>query len=162
MIFIECERVCATQPSRAGLTCAAPPALRKPVEELVPGTCERQKPGAAVVEVEGGAGEWDLRERVFVGARMLHAAGVNVAGLQNRLRDFVAKVGRHGHAVTGVAEGEVEAVELASMGQDVEGEIERAAPDVFDFGIAQLRIDREHAAAKNFCAASTAPAGFGK
>ncbi len=56
----------------------------------------------------------------------------------------------------------MEAVELASVGHDVEGEIERAAPDVFDFGIAQLRIDGEHAAAKNFCAAANGAAGFGK
>jgi len=79
---------CVTQPLRAGLTCAAPPALRNPVEELVPRSCERQKPGAAVVEAEGGAGEGDLRERVFVGARILHvailhAAGVIVAAMQN-------------------------------------------------------------------------------
>jgi len=37
-----------------------------------------------------------------------------------------------------------------------------AAPDVFDFGIAQLGIDGDHAAPENFRAAANGAAGFGK
>src|SRR6266849_4017771 len=67
-----------------------------------------------------------------------------------------------GYAVAGVAEREMQAVELAGVGHDVEGEVERAAPDVFDLGVAELRIDAEHAAAKNFGAAANGVGGFGE
>jgi hypothetical protein len=45
------------QGKRAGLTCVAPPALRKPVEEFVPEAGGGEEPGAAVVEAEWSAGE---------------------------------------------------------------------------------------------------------
>ena len=60
----------------------------------------------------------------------------------------------HGDAVSGVADGVVHAVELAGVGHDVEGEVERASPDVFDFGVAELGIDVDHAAAQDFGAAA--------
>src|ERR1700730_8519307 len=128
----------------------------KPVQDLVPSAGEREEPGAAIVEAERGVGEGDLRERVFVTAR------ISVVGLQNGLRNFVAEVGGHCYSVTGVAEREVKAVELAGVGHDVEREIERAAPDVFDFRVAQFGIDGEHAAAKNFRAAANGAACLGE
>src|ERR1700736_6824443 len=130
------------------LPCVAPPALRKPVEEFVPEAGGGEEPGAAVVEAEGSAEEGNGGKRIFVAAAV------------NGLRDFVAQVGGHAYAVARVAEGEVQAVELAGVGHDVEGEVERAAPDVFDFGFAQLGIDGEHATAKNFGAAADGAAGF--
>src|SRR5260370_40645992 len=62
----------------------------------------------------------------------------------------------------GVGEREGEAVELVGVGHDVEGEVQRAAPDVIDLGVAQLRIDSQHAAAQNFGAAANGAAGFGE
>ena len=124
--------------------------LRDEVEEFVPEAGGGEEPGAAVVEAEGGAGEGDSSEGVFV------------AAAENRLRDFVAEVGGHAYAVACVAEGEVQAIELSGVGHDVEGEIQRAAPDVLDFGFAQLGIDAEHAAAKNFGAAANGAGGFGE
>src|SRR6266403_1203464 len=56
----------------------------------------------------------------------------------------------------------MEAVELAGVGHYVEGEIEGAAPDVFDFGGAQLRVNGEHTAAEDFSAAADGAAGFGE
>jgi len=56
----------------------------------------------------------------------------------------------------------MEAVELAGVGHYVEGEIEGAAPDISDFGVAQLRIDGKHAAAEDFSAAANGAAGFGE
>src|SRR5713226_5001126 len=56
----------------------------------------------------------------------------------------------------------MDAVELAGVGHYVEGEIEGAAPDVFDFGVAQLRVDGEHTAAEDFGAAADGAAGFGE
>src|SRR5258707_6935903 len=56
----------------------------------------------------------------------------------------------------------MEAVELAGVGHYVEGEIEGAAPDVFDLCVAQLGVDGEHAAAEDFSAAADGVAGFGE
>ena len=122
--------------------------LRDEVEEFVPEAGGGEEPGAAVVETERGAGEGDSSEGVFV------------AAAENRLRDFVAEVGGHAYSVACVTEGEVQAVELAGVGHDVEGEIEGAAPDVLDFGFAQLGIDAEHATVKDFGAAADRAAGF--
>src|SRR5260370_29141076 len=137
-----------TQPSRAGLTCVAPPALRKPIEEFVPEAGGGEEPGAAVVEAEGSAGEGDGDE------------GIIVAAAENRLRDFVAEIGGHADAVAGVAEGEVEAVELAGVGHDVEGKIESASPDVRDCCGLQLRIDAEHSLPQDLGAAADGAGGF--
>src|SRR5260370_8512985 len=77
-----------TQPSRAGLTCVAPPALRKPVEEFVPEAGGGEEPGAAVVEAERGTGEGNCGE------------GIGVAALQDGLRDFVAEAVGYAYAGT--------------------------------------------------------------
>src|SRR5258708_12014746 len=89
-----------TQPSRAGLTCVAPPALRKPVEEFVPEAGGGEEPGAAVVEAERGTGEGNCGE------------GIGVAALQDGLRDFVAEVGGYGYAGARLAPGEIKALHL--------------------------------------------------
>jgi hypothetical protein len=141
---------------RTGLTCAAPTALRNPIEELVPCAGYGEEPGAAVVQAEWRAGEGNCGEGIFVAAR------ISVAPVQNCLRDFVTEVGGYRHAVTRIAEGEVETVELTGMRHDVEREIERAAPNVFDCGVAQLRVNAKHAAAENFRAAANGAAGFGE
>ena len=100
------------------------PVLREPVEEFVPEAGGGEEPGSAVVEPERGTGEGDGGKRIFV------------AAAENELRDFVAEIGGHAYAVACVTEGKVQAVELAGVGHDVEGKIERAAPDVFDLGVA--------------------------
>src|SRR5882757_2351227 len=56
----------------------------------------------------------------------------------------------------------METIELAGVGHYVEGEIEGAAPDVFDLCVAQLRVDGDHAAAEDFGAAADGGAGFGE
>src|SRR5258708_34737796 len=96
-----------TQPSRAGLTCVAPPALRKPVEEFVPEAGGGEEPGAAVVEAERGTGEGNCGE------------GIGGAGLRDGLRDFGAAGGRYGCSGAGgvVRGGHVAAV--AAQGAEV-------------------------------------------
>src|SRR5436305_1446586 len=54
----------------------------------------------------------------------------------------------------------MEAVQLAGMGHYVEREVQGTPPDVLDVGVAQLRVDAEHALAKNFGAAANGAAGF--
>ena len=54
--------------------CDAPPALRNPVEEFVPEAGCWEEPGAAVVEVERGAGEGDPREGISVAIGIFVAA----------------------------------------------------------------------------------------
>src|SRR5690349_3329756 len=48
----------------------------------------------------------------------------------------------------------VEAIHLARVRHDVEGEVQRAAPGVSHFGITQLRVNADHAAAQYFGAAA--------
>ena len=50
------------------------PVLRKPVEEFVPEAGCGEEPGAAVVEVERGAGEGDGGERISVAIGIFAAA----------------------------------------------------------------------------------------
>ena len=83
--------------------CIAPPALRNPVEEFVPGTCEGEEPGAAIVKTERSAWERNLREGIFFATRILRGAGTIAAALQDRLGDFIAQVGGHRYSVAGVA-----------------------------------------------------------
>src|SRR5579859_7658595 len=154
--------VAVTSTSKAA---ARPPhsKLGEPVEEFVPRTGEGQEPGATVVEAQGSAGERDAGEGDFIWTPSIFLADhALAAALQDGLRHFVSQVGGHGHAVAGVTEGEVEGVELTGVGHDVESEVERATPDVIDFGVAQLRVDREHASAQDFGAAANGAGGFRK
>ena len=54
--------------------CDAPPALRNPVEEFVPEAGCWEEPGAAVVEVERGAGKRDLSEGISAAVGIFAAA----------------------------------------------------------------------------------------
>ena len=46
----------------------------------------------------------------------------------------------------------VHAVDLSGMGHDVKSKIERAAPDIFDAGIGELRINMYHSAPQDLSA----------
>src|SRR5512137_2802019 len=96
------------------------------IEEAVPGAGQGEGPSVATAEAKRGSGKPDA---------VKGGGGGIAADLGCQL---CAKPGSSGAAVSGEACGEVQAVGFARVGHDVEREIERAAPDEFDFGVAQL------------------------
>src|SRR5438876_9544436 len=51
--------------------------------------------------------------------------------------------------MTRISHGEVDSIHLPSVGHDVESEIQRSAPHVFDFHVVQLRINVNHSPPHN-------------
>ena len=49
---------------------------------------------------------------------------------------------------------------MAGVGHDVEGEVERATPNIFEFCALQLRIDLEHSLTQEIGAAADGAGGF--
>ena len=60
------------------------------------------------------------------------------------------------------AGGKMHFVDFSSVRHHVESEVESAAPDVFHFGVAELGIDINHAAAKDFRTLANGVFGFGE
>src|SRR5229473_2479680 len=106
------------------------------IEEAVPGAGKRKRPGVATAQAERSGGKLDGVEG-------------NVAGIAADLRcEFCAEPGGGSDAVASEAHGKIHAIEFSGVRHDVESEIERAAPDEFNFGVAQLRVNTDHAAAR--------------
>src|SRR2546430_2286971 len=66
------------------------------------------------------------------------------------------------HAVSRETERVINPIHLAGMRHGVKAKVQRSAPGVFDAEIAQLRIDLDHIASQNFCAALDCVAGLWK
>src|SRR5260370_39663034 len=62
--------------------------------------------------------------------------------------------------MAGKTRGKIYAVYFSSVRHDIESEIERAAPDEFYFGVAQLGINADHTAAEDFGALAHGVLGF--
>src|SRR5208337_4091291 len=67
-----------------------------------------------------------------------------------------------GNAVSRVPDGEIDAVQFPRVRHDVETEIERATPRVFNLGVAQLRIDADHPQTQNLSALADGPGSLWK
>src|SRR5438094_3856042 len=113
-----------------------------PIEKLVPGSRERQEPRLSVVQTQRRSGEWNPDKRIL---RLIS---------RHHFRDLLPLIRRHGDTMPRIPDGEVHAIHLPGMRHDVEGEVERASPDIVDLGVAQLRIDIDHAPPQNLCALS--------
>src|SRR5882724_3105861 len=117
-------------------------ALTHQIQKLVPHPRKWQEPRFSVVHAQRRARKWNSHKRIFV------APG------QNGLRNFLSQQRRHCHAVPGVSHRVKHSVYLPSVRHDVERKVQRSAPDVLHFGLAQLRINREHSVAQNLRALS--------
>src|SRR6202521_214208 len=122
----------------------------KEIKNLVPRARQGKRPSVAAAQ-----GRWRTAKRDAIEGNVVRIAA-DEAG------EFHAEPGGGGHPVAGEARGEIHAVEFSRVRHDVQREIERAAPDEFDFGVAQLRVDADHAAAKNFRALAHGVFGFRK
>src|SRR5260221_10719791 len=122
----------------------------KPVEEFVVGAGEGQGPGVAAAEAEGRGGKRDAGERVVV------RSAADYAG------EFCSHPGCGTYAVASEADCEMHAVDFSRVRHYVHCEIECAAPDVFDFCVAQLGIDFDHSLAEEFGAFADGAFGFGE
>src|ERR1035441_2226781 len=121
---------------------------RHPVQDLVVRSRERQKPWLAVVKPQRRAGKRDL------------CKGIVRLSVCDPFRHFLPLIRSHGNAVTRISNGKIDAIDLPRMRHDVETKIEGAAPDVFDLGIAQLRINADHAEAQKLSALADSPIGL--
>src|SRR5712692_5777832 len=124
--------------------------LCEPVEDAVPGAGERERPGMPAAKTERGGGELDVGEGNVV------RLAADEAG------ELRAEPSGRGNAVAREARGEVHVVNFSRVRHDVKSEIKRAAPDKFDPGIAQLRVNVDHAAAENFRALAHGVLCFGE
>src|SRR6267378_2845865 len=120
------------------------------IEDSVPCAGKRERP-----RVTAAQAEWRAAKR--------YAIEGNVVGLAaDEAGEFQAEPGGGGDAVARKTRGKVHAVNFSRVRHDVQREIESAAPDEFDFGFAQLRVDGDHAAAENFGALANGVFGFRK
>src|SRR5215472_190445 len=125
-------------------------ALREEIENSVPQACKWKRPGVAAAQTKGRCGEGNGGERSGVRFAADHAG------------EFSPEPSGRGDAMTCKACREIHLVDFSGVGHDVEGEVERAAPDVFHFGVAELRVDVNHSAAKDFRALANGAFGFGE
>ena len=92
----------------------------------------------AAAQADGGGGKLDAVEGDL---------GRIAADPRGELR---AEPSGGGDAVACESRGEVHAVDFSGVRHYVKSEIESAAPDEFNFGVAQLGVDADHTAAENF------------
>src|SRR5260370_11760137 len=119
---------------KKGKTATLRPPLGKEIKDSVPGAGERKRPGVAAAQAKGSGGKLDAVKRNVV----------RIAA--NEASELRAEPGGGGDAVAGKARGKIHAVKFSRLGHDAESEMERAAPDDFAAGAAQLRVDAEHGA----------------
>ena len=122
--------------------------LGEEIEDPVPGTGERERPGVAATQAQRGGGKLDAVEGNVV------RLATNEAG------KLCAEPGGRGNAVAGETRGKIHAFDFSSVRHDIESEIERAAPDEFYFSVVQLGINADHTAAENFGALAYGVLGF--
>src|SRR5215472_109067 len=125
-------------------------ALCEEIENSVPQACKWKRPGVAAAQTKGRCEEGNGGER----------SGVRFAA--DHSSELHAEPSGRGDAVARKACREIHLVDFSSMRHDVESEVERAAPNVFHFGVAELRVDVNHAPPKNFCALANRVFGFGE
>src|SRR5208283_3226279 len=118
-----------------------------PIQKLVPRAGQWQEPRLAVVQAKRRTGKRDAGEWVFWLVSTHTISG-------HEFSDLPALIRGHGDAMSGVAEGVVHAVKLSGVRHDVEGKVERASPDVVNFGVGELRIHADHAVTENCGAAA--------
>src|SRR2546423_7886065 len=121
-----------------------------PVEHFVICACKGQEPWLSVIKSERCAREGNCGERNFTAAAAHH------------LSQFCTQICSHSNAVSGIAQCIINPIRLPSMRHGVKAKVQRSAPGVFDAEIAQLRIDLDHIASQNFCAALDCVAGLWK
>src|SRR5579862_7623476 len=73
-----------------------------------------------------------------------------------------SKVSTDGDSVSSISDRIVHAVDATSVGHNIKREVKSSAPDKFDLSVAQLRIDADHALAKDFGAFAYSVFGFGE
>src|ERR1700691_6261419 len=64
--------------------------------------------------------------------------------------------------MTRITDGVVHTVKLSRVRHDVEGEVERASPNVVDLDVAELGINVDHAATQDLCALAHGPVSLRK
>src|SRR6185295_8590935 len=107
-----------------------------PVQKLVVHPRKWKKPGIAVVQPQRRTWKWNPYERIV---RLPTC---------NQLSHLLTLPRGHCHAMTRVSERVVDSVDLACVRHDVKGEVERSAPNKFDFCIPKLRIHLDHPASQ--------------
>src|SRR5579884_2363394 len=63
----------------------------------------------------------------------------------NNVGQLGTEISTNRHSMTRITHRVIHAIEAAGMRHDVESEVERASPNKFHFGIAQLGIHADHA-----------------
>src|ERR1700687_2930971 len=124
--------------------------LREPVEDFVISAGEWQSPGIPAAQSKRGVRKFDAVERKLNCVTATHC------------RQSGAQPGSGSYTVSGKANCKIHIVELAGMRHNIARKIDGAAPDIFHFCIAQLRVDMDHAAAQNFGALPNGVGSFGK
>jgi len=120
------------------------------IEDAVPRAGEGERPGVAAAQTNWSGGKQDAVE------------GNVVRIAANEASELRAEPSGGGDAVAGEARGKIHAVELSGVRHYIKREIEGSAPDKFYCGVAQLRVNIDHAAAENFGALAHGVFGFRK
>src|ERR1051326_1915752 len=102
--------------------------LAHPVQHLVPRARKGQEPWLAVIESQRRSGKWNPHKGIL---RLVS---------RHHFGNLLPLIRGHGDTVPGIADGVVHAVHLPGVRHDVKGEIERPSPNVFQTGLAQLRV----------------------